>query len=319
VSKLQVAPNKGYLANILYAAKSILDGMSVTLSHMVRRPITIQYPDKLDRPVSEMLPERYRGFLEVDMDICTACLACERACPIDCIRIDVEGKGKERYMTRFDIDMAKCMYCGLCVEPCPTNAIRMTREFEASTSDLSTLVFRFVSPGTQAHPYKPKKGEEAPATVEKGLIAKKVREDAKLYNPGWITLAQKKKAAMAAEPAKAASAAAPPDWTAQVEKRVEELKKKFERREVPVLFGEIRSVLADTDCGECDWPTCDDYARALADGRDKNHTKCAPGGEATTREVDVILKVWRGEPVVSGSVVAAVKAGEAPGEAPPPA
>src|SRR5262245_25815351 len=116
---------KSYLHNIYYAAKSIIDGLSVTLSHMVRKPTTIQYPDKIDRPVSEMLPARYRGFLEVDMDICTACLACERACPIDCIKIDVEGKGKERYMTRFDIDMAKCMYCGLCVDPCPTTAIRM--------------------------------------------------------------------------------------------------------------------------------------------------------------------------------------------------
>lgn len=305
-----IRPNKGYFANIAYAAKSILEGMSVTLSHLVRKPITTQYPDKLDRLVSEMLPDRYRGFLEVDMDICTACMACERACPIDCIKIDVEGKGKERYMTRFDIDMAKCMYCGLCVDPCPTNAIRMTKEFEASTTDLSTLVFRFVPPGEQAHPFKPKKGEDAPPTVEKGLIARKVRDEARVFNPGWILLAQQRKAETGGGARKEAAKGAVGDWLAQVQARVEALKKKFETREVPVLFREIREALADTDCGACDWPTCDEYAQALADGRDKNHTKCEPGGEETTREVDVILKVWRGEPVVVGTVAESVKAAE---------
>jgi ferredoxin len=75
--------------------------------------------------VQDTLPFRYRGILEVDLEICTACLACERACPIDCIVIDAE-KDKAAgglVMTRFDIDMAKCMYCGLCSEPCPTGAI----------------------------------------------------------------------------------------------------------------------------------------------------------------------------------------------------
>lgn len=200
------AVKTGYFRNLALGIKSILDGMSVTLSHLVRKPMTIQYPDRIPVPVTEMLPERYRGFLEVEMGICTACLACERACPIECIRIEMEGKGKERLLSRFDIDMAKCMYCGLCVEPCPTNAIRMTKEFEGATTDLSTLIFRFVPPGGRLVPFKPKKGEDPP-TMEKGVVAREALALAREHNPTWIAVARAKQGATTAEPAPPAAAA----------------------------------------------------------------------------------------------------------------
>lgn len=148
-----------YIQNILSSTKTIFEGMTITLSHMFRKPVTIQYPDT-PKPVKETLPERYRGFLHVDTDICTCCTLCETSCPIDCIKIE-HGKDEEmgkRVMTRFDIDEAKCMYCGLCTEPCPTGAIHFTREFEAATTDLQNLVFKFVPEGDKVVPYKvPKK------------------------------------------------------------------------------------------------------------------------------------------------------------------
>ena len=156
-----------YLGGIADVCKTILDGMAVTFSHFVRKPSTVQYPDRMAVRVQDTLPFRYRGILEVDLEICTGCLACERACPIDCIVIDVtkDKATKGMVMTRFDIDMAKCMYCGLCSEPCPTGAIHHTPEFEGSDFSLESLIRRFVKDPVVA--YKPKKaGEDDPDLKE---------------------------------------------------------------------------------------------------------------------------------------------------------
>ncbi len=140
--------------------RTVLDGMAVTFSHLVRKPSTVQYPDRTRIRVQDTLPFRYRGILDVDIEICTGCLACERACPIDCIVIDAkkDAQTREMVLARFDIDMAKCMYCGLCSEPCPTGAIHHTPEFEGADYSLESLVRRFV--GAPVVAYKPKKGPE---------------------------------------------------------------------------------------------------------------------------------------------------------------
>jgi len=180
-----------YVKSIGHTASTILEGMAVTFSHLFREPITVQYPDKLDRPVSEMLPPRYRGFLEVQMDICTGCKRCERACPIDCIGIDLvkDPVTKKQMIARFDIDMGKCMYCGLCVEDCnweSTGAIRHTREFEGSAATLDHLTFRFVPAGTTIAMWKaPKDLGEVPVG-EYGPHAREARERAMRDNPAQL-------------------------------------------------------------------------------------------------------------------------------------
>jgi NADH-quinone oxidoreductase chain I len=158
-----------YFKNIIDSATSIFEGMSITFSHLLRKPFTIQYPDKIERPLKEMLPDRFRGFLKVDMEICTACLACMTDCPIDCIKIVTkkDEASKERLLSQFDIDMAKCMFCGLCTEPCPTGAIHFTREFERATENIEDLVFKFVPEGQMILPYKqPKKESGASGEAE---------------------------------------------------------------------------------------------------------------------------------------------------------
>jgi len=157
-----------YLKNVFETVVTIFEGLSITFSHLMRRPTTIQYPDRIDRPVQETLPLRYRGHLEVDMAICTNCKACERECPITCIAItDSEEPDKKRWMTQFDIDLAKCMYCGICAEVCPTGSIRHSREFEGACFDPAAMVRRFVLDGAPAPAFKPKKGGETDTELAK--------------------------------------------------------------------------------------------------------------------------------------------------------
>lgn len=154
-----------YFQNIRDTVTSFWAGLSVTASHLLRRPMTVQYPDRVDVPVKDTLPPRYRGFLEVDTAICTGCQACERACPIGCIAIAVEknpADPKQRSIVRFDIDLAKCMYCGLCVEVCVTGAIQHTREFEGTTRRVENLTLRFVDPLNPVPVFKVTKGESYP-------------------------------------------------------------------------------------------------------------------------------------------------------------
>jgi formate hydrogenlyase subunit 6/NADH:ubiquinone oxidoreductase subunit I len=162
-----------YVRNIRDTVTTIFEGMSVTFSHLVRKPYTVQYPDRIPTRVQDTLPVRYRGRLTVEIDICTGCLACQRACPIECIAIDAAKDPKTKGITvsRFDIDLAKCMYCGLCSEPCPTGAIHHTNEFEGADYEIEALVAHFVREPYTAYKKK-KEGESDPrisALLERGL------------------------------------------------------------------------------------------------------------------------------------------------------
>lgn len=290
----------GYFAAITRAASAVLDGMAITLSYMFRPPTTVQYPDRIPVPLPETLPERYRGFLEVDLATCTACKACERDCPIGCIAIDVEKVGDVRAMTRFDIDMGKCMYCNICVESCPvpnrapgdaeeTKCIRMTREFEGATASFATLTFRFVRPGDAAIPYRYKKGD-VPATPRRGEIAREVRRRAQEYNhlaAKWALARRRPDESEEALHAPAAVAARVVALVPQVKQAGDDL-----QRLEDLMHAEA---LAQTDCEACGYTHCRAYARAVALGTETDLGRCEPGGPRARRDLGLIVQIRRGD------------------------
>jgi formate hydrogenlyase subunit 6/NADH:ubiquinone oxidoreductase subunit I len=285
-----------YIDNIKHAAQSVYEGMAVTMSYMFKPPVTIQYPDRIPKPVHEMLPARYRGFLEVDVDICTACLACERACPISCIKIDQKKDPETRrlVMSRFDIDIAKCMFCGLCSEPCPTSAIAHTPHFEASTAYVENLVFRFVPQDARVEAFKPIKGYSAPRKRKgdvleaMGLVHNAAR--ARAFRPPPIDLPR-----LPAPKVEGVKSDKKPARPKGMQSKLAARAVGLDKPKLAVLLEES---MAGTDCGSCDWPTCKEYAEALAFGKDMNPLKCEPGGMEAQFEADMILQSWKAGAVV---------------------
>lgn len=142
---------KQYLKNTWDGIYTVLVGMKITFKHLFEPYVTIQYPE-----VRVPMKDRVRNRLFVDMDDCIGCLQCERACPVNCIKIETvkalptddlgqtsQGKKKALWVTKFDIDFAKCCYCQLCVFPCPTDCIKMTDVYEFSEYERENFIYNF--------------------------------------------------------------------------------------------------------------------------------------------------------------------------------
>ena len=114
-----------YLRSLLLL--ELLAGMSLTLRHMFRPTITINYPDE-KTPKSP----RFRGLHALRRypngeERCIACKLCEAVCPALAITIDsTQRDNGSRCTTKYDIDLFKCIYCGLCEESCPVDSIVLT-------------------------------------------------------------------------------------------------------------------------------------------------------------------------------------------------
>jgi NADH-quinone oxidoreductase subunit I len=304
-----------YVKNVRDTAKSFWEGMSVTLSYMFRKPMTTQYPDRMGVPVHQTIPARYRGFLEVDMDICTACQACERACPISVINIDIlKGDGKttpKLRMERFDIDIGKCMYCGLCVEPCPTGAIQHTREFEGATMNFHNLTLRFVPDVlTPVVPYKPPKGAEAFPRKPLGEITRKLIHAWDAPPPPFPS---KEEAAKADHGKPKAGGLDPAAMGRQLAAKALQVKTDPKK-----LQKVVEEAMAGTDCGDCGYADCFGYSNAIAQGKETSPEKCAPGGADSKAMLETILVSLK-TGVVPGAPDAPAPAAAPAGGAPAPA
>jgi NADH-quinone oxidoreductase subunit I len=125
-----------YLQEIIIGSWSLGVGMWVTLRHLLIRPVTVNYPYE-----SLRMTDRFRGHVELIRNDetgepnCVVCMACQKACPSNCIRVKGEKSegATRRHPTLFQLDFTTCSLCGLCVESCNFTALRFSREYNLAS------------------------------------------------------------------------------------------------------------------------------------------------------------------------------------------
>ena len=120
----------------------LLAGLSLTMRHMFRPTITINYPEE-KTPKSP----RFRGLHALRRypngeERCIACKLCEAVCPALAITIEsTQRDDGSRRTSRYDIDLFKCIFCGFCEESCPVDSIVLTSilEYHFETREEGTV------------------------------------------------------------------------------------------------------------------------------------------------------------------------------------
>jgi len=118
--------------------KGIAKGLTVTIRHLFRHPVTTQYPEQRLN-----ISRRTRGNeLVWSKEKCTGCGTCAKTCPQGVIEIVTSTNLLEnKYeVVEYKVDTGYCISCGLCVEACPYEALFMGYAFERARYRRNELV-----------------------------------------------------------------------------------------------------------------------------------------------------------------------------------
>ncbi len=118
--------------------KGLAKGLTVTIRHLFRHPVTVQYPEQRLHT-----SRRIRGNeLIWSQKKCTGCGTCAKTCPQGVIEIITSPNlvDNKYFVEKYQIDTGYCIQCGLCVEACPFQALFMGYAYERAKYRRGELV-----------------------------------------------------------------------------------------------------------------------------------------------------------------------------------
>jgi len=134
-----------WIKNIYWGIYNLILGLTVTVKHLGKHAITLQYPEE-----RWSMPERSRGCVVLTTDPqtnklkCIACGLCYRTCPNFAIKFSAKkDESGKRVADVFQVDNGLCIFCGLCEEVCPVKgkAIKLVPRYEFSVYDKRDLIY----------------------------------------------------------------------------------------------------------------------------------------------------------------------------------
>ena len=137
----------------------------MTMRSLFSKPATTSYP---------FVPYEYvpgtRGRVVVNLDTCTFCGSCQRACPADAITVD-------RAANTWSINRFCCVQCGSCTRACRFSSLTMEPEYTPSATSKHADVY-----GLSAE-QKAQREEAERAKKERAARKKAEAEAAKTAEP----------------------------------------------------------------------------------------------------------------------------------------
>ncbi|WP_026509928.1 4Fe-4S dicluster domain-containing protein [Butyrivibrio sp. LC3010] len=109
---------------------SLINFNTQVIKNLFSKPATRKYPFE-----PKEYPERTRGHVQNDMDVCILCGLCSIKCPTHAITVDKAAK-------TWSIRPMSCIQCRCCVDNCPKKCLSMDTHFTEPGSEKVTKTFK---------------------------------------------------------------------------------------------------------------------------------------------------------------------------------